>query len=124
MASAAGAPRVCSMRTIKSDVVVGLGPDGDELAERLDKEEEGWKISGKYVRSSPSPSAPSFPSRRVAHALLARPSCFSPRAVPARRSSSRKRRRGCLLARPPGRACVLHESPMLYFHVGSLSPVS
>ena len=49
MASAAGAPKVCSMRTIKSDVVVGLGPDGDELAERLDKEEEGWKISGKYV---------------------------------------------------------------------------
>lgn len=38
------------MRTIKSDVVVGLGPDGDEVAERLDKEEEGWKISGKYVR--------------------------------------------------------------------------
>ncbi|KAL7285571.1 LOW QUALITY PROTEIN: hypothetical protein ACG7TL_000675 [Trametes sanguinea] len=49
MASAAGAPRVCSLRTIKSDVVVGLGPDGDELAERLDKEEPGWKISGKYV---------------------------------------------------------------------------
>ena len=38
------------MRTIKSDVVVGLGPEGDELAERLDKEEPGWKISGKYVR--------------------------------------------------------------------------
>ena len=37
------------MRTIKSDVVVGLGPDGDKLAERLDKEEEGWKISGKYA---------------------------------------------------------------------------
>ena len=54
MASAAGAPKICSMRTIKSDVVVGLGPDGDELAERLDKEEEGWKISGKYVRP-PSP---------------------------------------------------------------------
>ena len=32
MASAAGAPRVCSMRTIKSDVVVGLGPDGDLTA--------------------------------------------------------------------------------------------
>ena len=54
MASAAGAPKICSMRTIKSDVVVGLGTDGDELAERLDKEEEGWKISGKYVRP-PSP---------------------------------------------------------------------
>lgn len=50
MASAAGAPRVCSMRTIKSDVVVGLGPEGDALAEKLEKEEPGWKISGKYVR--------------------------------------------------------------------------
>lgn len=49
MASAAGAPRVCSLRTIKSDVVVGLGPEGNTLAEKLDKEEPGWKISGKYV---------------------------------------------------------------------------
>ncbi|EMD32646.1 hypothetical protein CERSUDRAFT_58452 [Gelatoporia subvermispora B] len=49
MASAAGAPKICSLRTIKSDVVVGLGTDGDELSERLDKEEEGWKISGKYA---------------------------------------------------------------------------
>lgn len=49
MASAAGAPRVCSLRTIKSDVVVGLGDEGDEIAERMDKEEPGWKISGKYV---------------------------------------------------------------------------
>lgn len=49
MASAAGAPKVCSLRTIKSDVVVGL--EGDETAERLDKEEPGWKISGKYVSS-------------------------------------------------------------------------
>jgi len=47
MASAAGAPKVCSLRTVKSDVVVGL--ESDELAERLDKEEPGWKISGKYV---------------------------------------------------------------------------
>jgi hypothetical protein len=47
MASAAGAPKVCSLRTIKSDVVVGL--ESDETAERLDKEEPGWKISGKYV---------------------------------------------------------------------------
>lgn len=54
MASAAGAPKVCSLRTIKSDVVVGLGDDGDVLAERLDKEEPGWKISGKYVRTSSS----------------------------------------------------------------------
>ena len=49
MASAAGAPKVCSLRTIKSDVVVGL--ESDEIAERLDKEEPGWKISGKYVSS-------------------------------------------------------------------------
>jgi hypothetical protein len=47
MASAAGAPRVCSLRTIKSDVVVGL--ESNAMAERLDKEEPGWKISGKYV---------------------------------------------------------------------------
>lgn len=52
MASAAGAPKVCSLRTIKSDVVVGLGDGGDEVAERLDKEEKGWKISGKYVSFS------------------------------------------------------------------------
>jgi hypothetical protein len=50
MASAAGAPKICSLRTIKSDVVVGLGDNGDAIAERLDKEEPGWKISGKYVR--------------------------------------------------------------------------
>jgi hypothetical protein len=49
MASAAGAPKVCSLRTIKSDVVVGL--ESDETAERLDKAEPGWKISGKYVSS-------------------------------------------------------------------------
>jgi damage-control phosphatase, subfamily III len=52
MASAPGAPPVCSLRTIKSDVVVGLGEHGDELAAKLDKEEEGWKISGKYVSYS------------------------------------------------------------------------
>jgi hypothetical protein len=49
MASSAGAPKVCSLRTIKSDVVVGLGTEGDEIAEELDKDEPGWKISGKYV---------------------------------------------------------------------------
>jgi len=49
MASAAGAPVIASLRTIKSDVVVGLGPDGDEVAEQLDKTEPGWRISGKYV---------------------------------------------------------------------------
>jgi len=50
MANAAGAPRVASLRTIKSDVVVGLGSEGDEVAEKLDQVEPGWKISGKYVR--------------------------------------------------------------------------
>ncbi|KIP11102.1 hypothetical protein PHLGIDRAFT_490483 [Phlebiopsis gigantea 11061_1 CR5-6] len=49
MASAPGAPPVCSMRTIKSDVVVGLGKNGDEIAANLNKEEDGWKISGKYA---------------------------------------------------------------------------
>lgn len=46
MASQPGAPRVCSLRTIKSDVVCGL-PAG--VGEKLDEEEAGWKISGKYV---------------------------------------------------------------------------
>ena len=74
MANAAGAPRICSLRTIKSDVVVGLGDGGDDIAEKLDQEEPGWKISGKYVSSSalarPSPftdrnGRPSFPSQRA-----------------------------------------------------------
>ena len=56
MASKVGAPKICSLRTIKSDVVVGLGLCGDQIAERLDTEEPGWKISGKYVSSiGPSP---------------------------------------------------------------------
>lgn len=46
MASQPGAPRVASLRTIKSDVVCGL-PDG--VGEKLDEEEAGWKISGKYA---------------------------------------------------------------------------
>lgn len=41
-----GAPPVVSLRTIKSDVVVGVE---NELASRLDKEEPGWRISGKYA---------------------------------------------------------------------------
>ncbi|KAI3621896.1 duf89 domain-containing protein [Moniliophthora roreri] len=49
MANSAGAPKVASLRTIKSDVVVGLGDEGDEIAEKLDKTEPGWKISGKYA---------------------------------------------------------------------------
>ena len=48
MASAPGAPKVCSLRTVKSDVVVGL--PSNEMADKLDKDEPGWKISGKYVR--------------------------------------------------------------------------
>jgi damage-control phosphatase, subfamily III len=31
----------------QDDVVVGLGTDG--MVEKLDKEEAGWKMSGKYV---------------------------------------------------------------------------
>lgn len=46
LASEAGSPPVCSLRTIKSDVIVGL-PQG--VMEKLDKEEEGWRISGKYA---------------------------------------------------------------------------
>jgi hypothetical protein len=46
MASHSGAPPVCSLRTVKSDVIVGL-PKG--LGEKLDEEEPGWKISGKYA---------------------------------------------------------------------------
>ncbi|GAA5827619.1 hypothetical protein JCM11251_001759 [Rhodosporidiobolus azoricus] len=46
LATEAGAPPVLSLRTIKSDVVVGVS---DETAGRLDKEEPGWKISGKYA---------------------------------------------------------------------------
>lgn len=47
MASTENAPAICSLRTIKSDVVAGI-PEG--VGERLDEEEPGWKISGKYVR--------------------------------------------------------------------------
>ncbi|TEB12483.1 DUF89-domain-containing protein [Coprinellus micaceus] len=49
MSNASGAPNIVSLRTIKSDVVVGLGRDGDEIAKRLDNQEPGWKISGKYA---------------------------------------------------------------------------
>ncbi|TFK77431.1 DUF89-domain-containing protein [Pluteus cervinus] len=49
MASSPGAPRIASLRTIKSDVVVGLGPKGDAIAQKLDEMEPGWKISGKYA---------------------------------------------------------------------------
>ncbi|KAH9442596.1 hypothetical protein Pst134EA_031754 [Puccinia striiformis f. sp. tritici] len=46
LTSEASAPPVASLRTIKSDVVVGIS---DEDAIRLDKDEPGWKISGKYA---------------------------------------------------------------------------
>ena len=46
LASDAEAPPVLSLRTIKSDVVVGIPLD---ISERLDKEEPGWRISGKYA---------------------------------------------------------------------------
>jgi len=46
LASEPGTPPVASLRTIKSDVVVGIK---GEDAQRLDKEEEGWKISGRYA---------------------------------------------------------------------------
>ncbi|KAK7695030.1 hypothetical protein QCA50_002218 [Cerrena zonata] len=49
MASASGAPKICSIRTIKSDVVIGLGDDGENIGSKLDKDEKGWKISGKYA---------------------------------------------------------------------------
>ncbi|KAF8808126.1 DUF89-domain-containing protein [Phlegmacium glaucopus] len=49
MASSSGAPVIASLRTIKSDVVVGIGEKADKTVERLDKEEPGWKISGKYA---------------------------------------------------------------------------
>ncbi|KAL7336712.1 hypothetical protein BJY59DRAFT_761782 [Rhodotorula toruloides] len=46
LATESGAPPVLSLRTVKSDVVVGVPQD---VADRLDKEEPGWRISGKYA---------------------------------------------------------------------------
>lgn len=46
LASTPGAPAVVSLRTIKSDIVVGVPA---EIGEKLDEEEKGWKISGKYA---------------------------------------------------------------------------
>ncbi|KAN0065556.1 Hairy/enhancer-of-split with YRPW motif protein 2 [Thecaphora frezii] len=46
LASEDGAPPVVSLRTIKSDVVVGVPA---EVSQRLDNEEPGWRISGKYA---------------------------------------------------------------------------
>jgi len=50
LATEPGAPPVLSLRTIKSDVVVGIPPN---KAEELDETEKGWKISGEF---------PSFPA--------------------------------------------------------------
>lgn len=50
LAEEPGAPPVASLRTIKSDVVVGLKA---EDAERLDREEPGWKISSVSSPSHP-----------------------------------------------------------------------
>ncbi|SCV72968.1 BQ2448_6893 [Microbotryum intermedium] len=46
LGSDAGAPPVLTLRTIKSDVVVGIP---SEEGVRLDKEEPGWKISAKVT---------------------------------------------------------------------------
>ena len=37
-------------------LVVGLGEHGDDIAAKLDKQEDGWKISGKYVSHFPLPT--------------------------------------------------------------------
>ncbi|KAK4048501.1 Hairy/enhancer-of-split with YRPW motif protein 2 [Microbotryomycetes sp. JL201] len=52
LGSEPGAPPVLTLRTIKSDVVVGIPGD---MAEKLDKEEPGWKISAKYAVISLAP---------------------------------------------------------------------
>ncbi|KAI5480682.1 hypothetical protein MNV49_007609 [Pseudohyphozyma bogoriensis] len=46
LGSEPGAPPIVSLRTIKSDVVVGIP---DKIAADLDENESGWKISGKYA---------------------------------------------------------------------------
>ena len=58
MAKEQGAPPVASLRTIKSDVVVGVPLD---VSERLDKEEPGWRISGKYAVVLLSEGSPGEP---------------------------------------------------------------
>ena len=58
MAKEQGAPPVASLRTIKSDVVVGVLLD---VSERLDKEEPGWRISGKYAVVLLSEGSPGEP---------------------------------------------------------------
>lgn len=82
MANAAGAPKVCSLRTIKSDVVVGL--ESDAMAEKLDKEEPGWKISGKYVSISTAFRGP------MSNLLFVRLSCCCQKGDPAKKFASHK----------------------------------
>ncbi|PWN26193.1 DUF89-domain-containing protein [Jaminaea rosea] len=59
MSSADGAPPVVSLRTVKSDVVVGVD---QERADKLDKEEPGWRISGKYAVVLYSEGTPGEPN--------------------------------------------------------------
>ncbi|KDN53628.1 DUF89-domain-containing protein [Tilletiaria anomala UBC 951] len=60
LASEDGAPPVISLRTIKSDVVVGVD---NAIAQRLDQEEPGWRISGKYAVVLMSEGRPGQPVR-------------------------------------------------------------
>ncbi|BGP43354.1 Hairy/enhancer-of-split with YRPW motif protein 2 [Rhodotorula kratochvilovae] len=46
LATLAGTPPVVSLRTVKSDVIVGIPA---EKGQELDEKEPGWKISGKYA---------------------------------------------------------------------------
>lgn len=87
MASSAGAPKIASLRTIKSDVVVGLGAEGDEIAEKLDEAEPGWKISGKYVSCLVSQSY----DRVQDDECIYRPSYFSLKAVRAKKCALLRR---------------------------------
>ncbi|KAK0554610.1 Hairy/enhancer-of-split with YRPW motif protein 2 [Tilletia horrida] len=64
LAQEQGAPPVVSLRTVKSDVVVGVD---SETADRLDKEEPGWRISGKYavvLLSEGQPGEVVFPAQQ------------------------------------------------------------
>jgi len=42
----AGTLNILTLRTLKADVCVGLEPG---TAERLDKEDKTWRVSGKYA---------------------------------------------------------------------------
>ncbi|KZT54779.1 DUF89-domain-containing protein [Calocera cornea HHB12733] len=68
MASLPGAPPVCSIRTIKSDVVVGIP---EEVADRLNRDEDGWKISGKYAVVLLSDGRPGEKVRFQSHSRFA-----------------------------------------------------